>query len=57
MQRRPNVFDVVPALHVCYTNVKMCLLGRLLDYLYVFSRGHTIQGYFITKLKVKLMAY
>ena len=26
MQRRPNVFDVGPALYKCYTNV-LCLLG------------------------------
>ena len=26
VQRRPNVFDVGPALHKCYTNV-LCLLG------------------------------
>ena len=27
VQRRPNVFDVVPALYKCYTNV-LCLLGH-----------------------------
>ena len=26
VQRRPNVFDVGPALYKCYTNV-LCLLG------------------------------
>ena len=26
LQRRPNVFDVVPTLYKCYTNV-LCLLG------------------------------
>ena len=28
IQRRPNVFDVGPALYKCYTNV-LCLLGLL----------------------------
>ena len=27
VQRRPNVFDVGPALYKCYTNV-LCLLGN-----------------------------
>ena len=29
-QRRPNVFDVGPALYKCYTNV-LCLLGNTLS--------------------------
>ena len=28
VQRRPNVFDVGPTLHICYTNV-LCLLGSV----------------------------
>ena len=30
IQRQPNIFDLRPALHECYTNV-LCLLGSLLN--------------------------
>ena len=46
VQRRPNVFDVVPTLYKCYTNV-LCLPGGRLRIVitYTIEAGAHIDGF------------